>query len=70
MTTAPSACAGSDKQLVLELLNKLPEHASLKEIMERIAFVQAVREGGRAADAGKLIAAETVFRDMKSWLAP
>ena len=42
----------SGKQIVRELLEKLPEEASLTDIVEEIEFVAGLREGAAELDRG------------------
>jgi hypothetical protein len=39
----------TQKELVLDAINELPEEASLDEIAERIEFLAAVQKGDRSA---------------------
>ena len=56
------------KQEVLELLEQLPEDASLEDIQYHIYVRQKVQKGRDAAGEGKVIAQEEVERRMARWL--
>ena len=56
------------KQEVLELLEQLPEDASLEDIQYHIYVRQEVQKGLGAAGEGKVIAQEEVERRMARWL--
>jgi len=45
----------SDKELVIEAVRQLPEHASIKEIAEEIAILAAIKKGEHDADAGRVV---------------
>ncbi|MCH8988873.1 MAG: hypothetical protein IIA92_08710 [Chloroflexi bacterium] len=56
------------KQEVLELLEQLPEDASLEDIQYHIYVRQKVQKGLDAAGEGTVIAQEEVERRMARWL--
>jgi predicted transcriptional regulator len=60
----------SDKQLVLDSIERLPEDASLEVIAERVEFLAAVRKGLDQIERGQTIPHEEVKRQLASWLAP
>ena len=58
----------SDKELVFDLLRRLPDDVSLYEIAQRLEFVAAVRQGLAAFDENKdSISIEQVERELTSW---
>ena len=59
----------SDKQLVVELLNRLPADAKLQDIGEEIEFLAAIREGEEQADRGEVVPHEQVKREFASWIS-
>ena len=59
----------SDKQLVVELLNRLPEDAKLQDIGKEIEFLAAIREGEEQADRGEVVPHEQVKREFASWIS-
>lgn len=58
----------SDKQIVEDLLQRIPEDASLRDIIREIEFVSAVREGLAELDRGERIPLEQVERELPSWI--
>jgi predicted transcriptional regulator len=58
----------SDKQLVVELLNRLPADAKLQDIGREIEFLAAIREGEEQADRGEVVPHEQVKREFASWV--
>ena len=59
----------SDKQLVVELLNRLPADAKLQDIGSEIEFLAAIREGEEQADRGEVVPHEQVKREFASWIS-
>jgi predicted transcriptional regulator len=58
----------SNKEIVADLLQRIPENASLTDIAREIEFVAAVRQGLAELDAGKGIPIEEVERELPSWI--
>ena len=59
----------TQKQLVLQAINELPDDVPLSEIVERVEFLAAIQKGLDQLDQGKGIAHEEVKRQLASWLA-
>jgi predicted transcriptional regulator len=59
----------SDKQLVVELLNRLPADAKLRDIGREIEFLAAIREGEEQADRGEVVPHERVKKEFASWIS-
>lgn len=59
----------TQKKLVLEAINELPDEASLAEIAERIEFLAAIQKGIDQLDRGEGIPHEEVKRQLATWLA-
>ena len=59
----------SDKQLVLDSIERLPENASLDVIAERVEFLAAVRKGLDQIERGQTIPHDEVKRQLASWLS-
>jgi predicted transcriptional regulator len=57
-----------NKEIVADLLQQIPENASLHEIAEKIEFVAAVRQGLAELDRGERISIAEVDRDLPSWI--
>ena len=57
----------SNKQIVQDLLERVPENASLHDIAREIEFVAAIRQGIGELDRGEGVPIEEVEREMPSW---
>ena len=60
----------SDKEAVLELVKRLPASVSLGEILWKIEFIAAVKEGLDEIDRGQGISIEAVEQMMAAWITP
>jgi predicted transcriptional regulator len=58
----------TDKQLVLETVQQLPDDVELEEISSEIEFLAAVRKGSKQIAEGKIIPHEQVKEQLRSWL--
>ena len=58
----------SDKQLVIELLNRLPADANLRDISREVEFLAALREGEEQSDRGEVVPHEQVKKEFASWI--
>lgn len=58
----------TDKQIVEDLLGRIPEDASLHDIAREIEFIAAVRRGLDELDRGEQIPIEEVERELPSWI--
>ena len=58
----------STKQIVEDLLQKLPESVSLRDIAQEIEFVAGVRQGLAELDNGERIPIEEIECEMPSWV--
>jgi len=59
----------SDKQLVLDSIERLPEDASLEVIAERVEFLAALRKGLGQLERGETVPHNEVKRQLASWLS-
>ena len=57
----------SNKEAVIELVNRLPENVSLREIAQEIEFVAAIQEGLDQIDQGQGIPLEDVEKMLDLW---
>ena len=57
------------KQSVLEMIERLPDTASVEDIMSELYFRQKVDEGLRQLDAGEGIEHEEAKRRLAKWLS-
>lgn len=58
----------STKEIVQDLLTKLPEEVSLRQVAREIEFVAAVREGLDEIDRGERVPVEEIERELPSWV--
>jgi len=58
----------TSKQIVEDLLQRIPEGASLHDIAQQIEFIAAVRQGIEELDRGEQIPIEEVERELPSWI--
>lgn len=58
----------TNKQIVEDLLERIPDGASLHDIAREIEFVAAVRQGLEELDRNEGIPIEDVERELPSWI--
>ena len=58
----------SNKELVIDLVRRLPDQATLMEIAKEIEFVAGVREGLAQLDRGEGVPLEEVKQQLSSWI--
>lgn len=58
----------NNKQIVEDLLGRIPEGASLHDIAREIEFVAAVQQGLAELDREERIPIEEVERELPSWI--
>jgi len=58
----------TNKQIVEDLLQRIPDDASLQDIAREIEFVAAIRQGLAELDRGERIPLEDVERELPSWI--
>lgn len=58
----------TNKQIVEDLLQRIPDGASLHDIAQEIEFIAAVRQGLAELDRGERIPIEEVERELPSWI--
>ena len=56
------------KQIVLEVLESLPDDCSLEDVAYQLYVRQSVEEGERDADAGRLAPHDEVMREARKCL--
>ena len=61
--------AMSNKELVADLVQRLPDDASLLDIAREIEFVAGVREGFAQLDRGEGVSLDEVEKQLPSWLS-
>lgn len=58
----------SNREIAIDLIQKLPENASLHDIAREIEFVAGVREGFEQLERGEGVPAEKVREMIPSWI--
>lgn len=58
----------TQKALVLEAINELPDDASLDQIADRVDFLAAIQKGFDQLDRQEGISNEELKRQLASWL--
>jgi hypothetical protein len=58
----------SAKQLVIDVLNTLPDDCTLEDVQYELYVRQQVAHGARAADARETVPHEDVVREAREWL--
>jgi predicted transcriptional regulator len=59
----------SDKQLVLDSIERLPADANFDVIAERVEFLAAIRKGLGQIERGETVPHEEVKRQLATWLS-
>jgi predicted transcriptional regulator len=59
----------SNKEIVMDLMRRLPEQATLLEIAREIEFVAGVREGFAQLDRGEGVPLEEVEKQLPAWIS-
>ncbi len=57
----------SDKEAVIELVKHLPSDVTLREIVEKIEFIAAIKEGFDQIDRGQGIPIDQVEQIIDAW---
>lgn len=58
----------SQKELVLEAIQDLPNDASIDQIADRVEFMAAVQKGIHDIDRGDFIPHDEIKRQLATWL--
>jgi predicted transcriptional regulator len=58
----------SDKEVVIEAIQKLPDTATMEEISEDVAILVSLRRAKQASEAGRVISHEEVKKRLASWI--
>lgn len=53
--------------MVIELVQRLPDEASMLEIAQEIEFVAGVREAIEEMDRGEVVTVEELLRELPQW---
>jgi hypothetical protein len=55
------------KNDIIEAINKLPESATIDEIMYRLYVIDKVRKGKEAVKRGETVSVEEIKKGMEAW---
>ena len=58
----------TDKEIVQDLLQRMPDDTSLQDIAYELEFIAAVEQGVAELDNGQWVSAEEIERDLIAWL--
>ncbi len=58
----------TNKEIVQDLLQRIPDDASLHDIARELEFIAAIRQGVAELDNGQSVSVEEIERDLSSWL--
>ena len=58
----------TNKEIVQDLLRRIPDDASLQDIARELEFIAAVRQGLSELNNGDSIAIEEVEKELPSWI--
>ena len=58
----------TNKEIVQDLLRRIPDDASLQDIARELEFIAAVRQGLSELDAGKSVTVEEIEQELPSWI--
>ena len=58
----------TNKEIVQDLLRRIPDDASLQDIVRELEFIAAVRQGLTELDNGDSVSIEEVENELPSWI--
>ena len=58
----------SDRQLILDAVRQMPEHASAEEILDEIAMLASIQRGREQIRRGEGIPHDEVVKRFTSWI--
>jgi len=58
----------TNKEIVQDLLRRIPDDASLQDIARELEFIAAVRQGLAELDRGESIPIDQVEHELPSWI--
>jgi predicted transcriptional regulator len=58
----------TNKEIVQDLLRRIPDDASLQDIAQELEFIAAVRQGLTELDRGDSVPIEEVENELPSWI--
>ena len=58
----------TNKEIVQDLLRRIPDDASLQDIARKIEFVAAIRQGLSELDNGNSVSIEDIEKELSFWI--
>ena len=58
----------NSKDIIRDLLKRLPDDISLQQVAHEIEFIAAIRQGVAELDRGESVSIEEVEAEMASWI--
>jgi predicted transcriptional regulator len=58
----------TNKEIVQDVLRRMPDDASLQDIAKELEFIAAVRQGVAELDNGDSVSVEEVEKELPSWI--
>lgn len=58
----------TNKEIVQDLLQRIPDDTSLQDIAYELEFIAAVRQGMTEIENGQTVSVEEIERDLTAWL--
>jgi predicted transcriptional regulator len=58
----------TNKEIVQDLLRRMPDNASLQDIARELEFIAAVRQGLSELDNGDSVSIDEVEKQLPSWI--
>ena len=58
----------TNKEIVQDLLRRIPDDASLQDIAQELEFIAAVRQGLSELDNGDSVSIDEVEKELPSWI--
>ncbi len=55
------------KELVMDVTSKMPDNASIEEIIDAIFVRLSINKGLKDIEDGKVISQEELLKDIKTW---
>jgi hypothetical protein len=68
MRITGQTAAMTNKEIVQDLLRRIPDDASLQDIARELEFIAAVRKGLSELDNGDSVSIEEVEKELPSWI--
>ncbi len=59
----------SQKELVIEAIQELPDDASMEQIADRVEFIAAIQKGIDDIERGDVVSHEEVKKQLAAWLS-